>query len=309
MQTTKRTLLEANMILCVCLNPAIDTAYEMPVFEAGSVFRVGGRRESAGGKGINVARVAKLAGEEVDVIGFFGGMRGEFIKKQLTKLGIGSRFIDTGQETRVCLNIISSDTGVSTEILEKGPEISDVQVEMFLKKFADIADEYKVITASGSLPKGVQADIYCELAKICRLKGIPFLLDTSGEALVEGIKGKPYFVKPNEHEFEAFGARDVVDALAYLKKHEVELPVVSLGAKGCMYLQNDCIKSLQPHKVEVKNTVGSGDAFVSGCAVALSRGLNSEAVLEIGMAFGASNASLSDTGCIDLNQVETLLER
>ena len=34
-------------------------------------------------------------------------------------------------------------------------------------------------------------------------QGKQFLLDSSGELLKEGIKGTPYFIKPNKDEIEA----------------------------------------------------------------------------------------------------------
>ena len=56
------------------------------------------------------------------------------------------------------------------------------------------------VTLSGSMPKGVPEDLYCELIRRCRRAGIPVLLDTSGDRLVAAVREKPSFIKPNEDE-------------------------------------------------------------------------------------------------------------
>jgi len=58
------------MITTISLSPAVDKIIFIDNFEAGKLFRVQNAIKSAGGKGINVARVASILGEKVAAIGF-----------------------------------------------------------------------------------------------------------------------------------------------------------------------------------------------------------------------------------------------
>ena len=68
------------MILTVTANAAIDKRYVVDAFDVGEVNRVKSCAPTAGGKGLNVARVAYLAGaSKVTATGFLGGHAGKFI--------------------------------------------------------------------------------------------------------------------------------------------------------------------------------------------------------------------------------------
>ena len=67
------------MILTVTANAAIDKRYVVTSFDVGSVNRVKSAEFSAGGKGLNVSRTARIAGEDVIATGFLGGHAGEFV--------------------------------------------------------------------------------------------------------------------------------------------------------------------------------------------------------------------------------------
>lgn len=71
------------MILTVTMNPAIDKIYMVNNYELGQVHRPSEMIASPGGKGLNVARVAKLMGETVGATGPLGGGNGAYIKRVL----------------------------------------------------------------------------------------------------------------------------------------------------------------------------------------------------------------------------------
>lgn len=101
------------MILTVTANPAIDRVYFVDKFTHGSVHRPIKMTYTAGGKGLNVSRVARLMDEPVIAMGFTGGHNGEYIKKEIQRIGIDDRFTDIDGETRICINI-SDKNGSST---------------------------------------------------------------------------------------------------------------------------------------------------------------------------------------------------
>lgn len=80
-------------ILAINLNPAIDKVYAVDDFTVGGVFRPRKMTATAGGKGLNVARVAYLLGEPIIATGFVGGGNGGFIAEQVCKTGITAKFV------------------------------------------------------------------------------------------------------------------------------------------------------------------------------------------------------------------------
>jgi tagatose 6-phosphate kinase len=296
------------------MNPAIDKVYAVDDFTVNKIFRAKSMAATAGGKGLNVARVARTLGETVMVSGFVGGSAGQFINNQLRKIGIISEFVQVDGETRTCINILDEKNGTSTEVLEPGPIIAPDEYRNFLQRFEGLLDDCDVITASGSLPQGVPASSYRELISIARTKGKKFILDTSGEYLREGIKEGPFMVKPNQHElsqvmgYNISSRDDCIRALKQLKKAGVCLPVATLGDKGCVAALHDGIYHFYSPPIKVVSPVGSGDAFVAGCAVALSRGREPVDVIKLGMACGMANTQFFETGMVSNELVDRFLK-
>jgi len=302
------------VILAIAMNPAIDKVYAVDDFTVNKIFRAKSMAATAGGKGLNVARVARTLGETVMVSGFVGGSAGQFINNQLRKIGIISEFVQVDGETRTCINILDEKNGTSTEVLEPGPIIAPDEYRNFLQRFEGLLDDCDVITASGSLPQGVPASSYRELISIARTKGKKFILDTSGEYLREGIKEGPFMVKPNQHElsqvmgYNISSRDDCIRALKQLKKAGVCLPVATLGDKGCVAALHDGIYHFYSPPIKVVSPVGSGDAFVAGCAVALSRGREPVDVIKLGMACGMANTQFFETGMVSNELVDRFLK-
>ncbi|NLY88306.1 MAG: 1-phosphofructokinase family hexose kinase [Firmicutes bacterium] len=191
------------MILAVTMNPSLDKVYAVDDYTIGKVFRPRAMTATAGGKGLNVARVACLLGEEVIATGFLGGSTGAFIEHEVQKQGIESCFIEIDGETRTCINVVDEKNTTSTEILEPGPEVTPADCANFLHLFDTLLERCTVLTASGSLPRGAPVDFYRSLIKRAGLKGKKFILDTSGGYFTEGIKEKPYMIKPNQDEIQS----------------------------------------------------------------------------------------------------------
>ena len=64
-------------------------------------------RNSAGGKGLNVARIIKLCGAEVKATGFVGGYNGKYLEHLLDEDQIAHDFTEVQGETRSCINILN----------------------------------------------------------------------------------------------------------------------------------------------------------------------------------------------------------
>ncbi|QTL99623.1 hexose kinase [Iocasia frigidifontis] len=302
------------MLLAITMNPAIDKVYSVDDFAVDAVFRPRDMTATAGGKGLNVARVAYLLGESVTAAGLLGGNNGQFISKEVQKRGIISEFMEITGETRICINITDQKNTTSTEILENGPIVSRQELENFLEHYNKLLDGVDVVTASGSLPEGIPVDFYKILINIAKSRDKKFILDSSGEYLVEGIKSIPYMIKPNQDEVEQIAGQRLSDISDYIgvlwefKKQGIELPVISLGRNGCLTVIKKQVYHFKGPLLKVKNTVGSGDSFIAGCAVALSQGRALIDVIKLGMACGAANTQFFKTGMVSKELVDDYFE-
>ena len=303
------------MITTITMNASIDKAYFMDsVIENGTVMRVAQCRNTAGGKGLNVARAAARCGADVQASGMVGGFNGQYLESMLNKDGIAHRFVHVAGETRSCINILDEKYG-STEYLEPGCEISPEEEADFMEKFPEIIKDSDVITISGSIPKGMKKDIYGRMIAIAKDMGKKVLLDTSGENLRQGIKAKPTLVKPNQDEIEQLfdvKLNSVEEVLSYAWKiYEQGIPyvVISLGGKGACMLCKDGLLQGQPPKIEAVNTVGCGDSMVGALAVSLERGDSPAQALKFAMAVAASNALSPNTGDVNREIYEKLIDQ
>ena len=300
------------MITTVTLNVAIDKAYVVDTLEKGHVMRVQKCTNTPGGKGLNVAKVAKLCGEDALATGFVGGHAGAYVVDMLNAVQVKNDFVHTENETRSCINILAAD-GSSTEFLEPGAPVTEENVQAFLEKFEELVKISDVLTISGSVPKGVDTDIYAKMIAMARAKKKPILLDTSGELLKEGIKACPTLIKPNDDEIEALLGVPVTnreEILAGAKKlHEQGIPyvVVSLGAEGALVVCDEGVFHGKPPKIETENTVGCGDSMLAAFAVGFARGYSIEETLGYAVAVSAANALTMATGYFEKKDMEQLL--
>jgi tagatose 6-phosphate kinase len=302
------------MILTITLNPAIDMSYHLSSFHINDVNRCNRVIKTAGGKGLNVSRVIRCTSERICATGFLGGTNGQFIRNELDSNQILHRFVEIKGDTRNCIALLYD--GQQTEILEEGPAISEEEAKKFIENYQDLINDADVITASGSLPKGLKPSFYQTLIEIANKKGKKFILDTSGEALREGIKAKPYLIKPNLDELSQLCNRkvttdeEVIEVIQNsLLEYEIEYIVVSLGQRGSIAYHQGVFYKITPPKVQSVNPIGSGDSMVAGFAVALHRNYSPEQVLVYGNAFGTLNAIEEMTGFIDTSQIDYIINQ
>lgn len=302
------------MITTVTLNASIDKAYHMKEkIQNGTVMRVASTRNSAGGKGLNVARVVYLCGEDVLATGLVGGYNGQYLEALLDQDGIAHDFEHIKGETRSCINILDPEWG-STEYLEAGCEVTPEEEASFLAHFETIVQKSEIIAISGSAPQGVAKNIYAQMIASAKEAGKIVILDTSGVFLQQGIKACPTMVKPNQEELEAFfqtTIQTVEDLVFYAKKlYEMGIAyvVISLGGDGALMVCEDGIFQGIPPKVDVVNTVGCGDSMVGAFAVALSRKYDAQKALKYAVASATANAMSSETGSFERAVSQKLME-
>jgi tagatose 6-phosphate kinase len=301
------------MILTVTLNAAIDKRYVVDEFKPGSVNRVKECTYSAGGKGLNVARVAAISGEEVAATGFVGGHAGNYIIDALKEQNIKSDFVHIKGESRSCINIYDETNHSQTEFLEPGAAASEEDKKKMLLKYEQLVKECSVVAISGSVPKGVDASLYIKMIEIAKQYGKRVILDTSGKLLEEAIKAKPTMIKPNIDEIRMLTGKametteDLTLAAEQLQQSGIEVVVISCGSEGSLIVCNEGVYRAIVPKVEVVNTVGCGDSMIAGFAVGFCRGMSMVDTIKLAGAISSANAMRIETGFYKMEDMQKLL--
>ena len=265
------------MILTVTLNPAVDYVVFGDSFMVGETNRGEDIAPDPGGKGNNAARIAHALGTEVQATGLAGGFTGAFIEDSLRAEGIQPDFYRTLGATRITASFIDKGSLRQTKIVPQGLTVSSTEIEGFRLHFDQLlrSRNYSMVSMNGSLARGMNADEYLNLIKLCEEAKLPTILDTSGAALVaavsqRGNKVRPYMIKPNIEEARALcGAGDsanVEEVVALLRPFLDSVPCIALtlGAEGAILLSKE--ESLRGFvsAVAAVNPVCAGDAFVGG---------------------------------------------
>lgn len=297
----------AKSILAITMNPSVDISYPLDHLQLNSTNRVSEVTKTAGGKGLNVARVVHQLKQPVVASGVLGGTIGSYIEKQLDQINIRHEFMPIDQESRNCIAILHDDMQ-QTEILESGPALTQEDEGNFLKHFENSLENIGVVTISGSLPKGLCTGLYAKMIELASEKDVPVLLDSSGDPLKASLSGKhkPFLIKPNQEEIAQLIQKpihDLVELQNVLATDPlfdgVEWVVISLGADGALVKHKEEFFRLTIPKITVVNPVGSGDSTVAGLASAIANNANDIEVMKTGMTTGMLNTMEKQTGFIN----------
>lgn len=288
------------MIKTLTLNPALDKTIIVENFKLNQLNRIKKVYKDAGGKGINVSKMLKKLGKESTAVGFLGGASGEFIKNELKKMEINSDFVETAEATRTNTKMVDQINNSFTDINEAGGLISQEKLEELEGKLFSDLKAGDILVLAGSIPAGLKDNIYAELIELAKSKDVKTILDADGELFRQGIKAGPTLIKPNEHELELYfekefkNQKDMILAAEKLLKEGIEMIMLSLGKEGAVFISQTEKYFIEPLKLDVKSTVGAGDAMVAGLAYALENELELKEMLKTAAA--CSSATLIREG-------------
>lgn len=303
------------MITTVTLNPAIDKVYQMDAsVTGGTIMRVAKVVNSAGGKGINVARIATRCGQKAKATGFVGGFMGQYLEDMLARDSVEYEFTHIQGETRSSIKVLDERYS-ETEFLEPGPLVSEAEIKVFLDSFPEVIKDSEVVAISGSAPKGVSPEIYVRLVEIVKDSGKKVIVDTSGAYLEAVVKSRPFMIKPNRDELETLfntsisSTEELISYAKKLHKAGIEYVVVSLGEEGALLVCDEGIYQGKPPEIEIVNTVGCGDSMVGGFAVGICRKYSVEEMLKYAVAVASANALEEKTGDVKLENCNKIYDQ
>jgi 1-phosphofructokinase/tagatose 6-phosphate kinase len=304
------------MIITVTLNAAIDKTLSVPNFRPGRRHRSVEQTTMAGGKGVNVARALKTLGQPVIATGLQGGPTGTRIVEQLTQESILNDFVRIREESRTNTAVLDPTTGEQTEINERGPAVSDKELELFGDKLVYLARGAAIVVLAGSLPRGVDADAYAQLIRELKRVDVEVIVDTDGEPLRHAVRAEPTVISPNlieaeelvGHEFN--DEQDMVAAVSEMGTLGTKQALMTTpdGCFACLPTEHG--PTLLRARIEPREpvaTIGSGDAFLAGFVAARYTGRAPEDCLRFGVACGAESTQRLGAGLIDPREVERLV--
>ncbi len=303
------------MIITVTLNAAIDKTLAVPNFALGRRHRAVEQASMAGGKGVNVARALKALGQPVIATGVAGGPTGTRIIEQLTAEAVLNDFVRIREESRTSTAVVDPTSGEQTEINERGPAVSEAELDLFVDKLLYLAKGAAICVFSGSLPRGIGADLYARLVEQLVRLGVTTVLDAEGEPLRLATRAEPSVVSPNEPEAEELVGHEFGDesdrtgALQSISELGAREAIMTMPT-GCLALVGSgserSLRRATIEALEPVSAVGSGDAFLAGYVAARYGGDSPEGCLRSAVACGAESTQHFGAGVVDPNDVERL---
>ncbi len=296
------------MIYTITFNPALDYVIKAQDFKAGKINKSQKEYIYPGGKGINVSIVLKTLGQETTAMGFISGFVGKEIEKLVQRYDVQTDFIKIeNNNSRINVKILGESQ--ETAINAKGPYIEQEYIELLYKKLERIENE-DILVLSGSVPNGVENNIYEMICEKLKNKKVKIVVDSTGDLLINTLKYKPYLIKPNQQELEEIfkikiSSQD--EALKYakeLQKKGAQNVIVSMGSDGAVLLDENgyFYKSNALSTENAINTVGAGDSMVAGFLAGQIMFDNYEEALQMGVA-----AATATTNTIFLATKEKIL--
>lgn len=256
-------------IAILTLNPCIDRAlYLGKPLVTGDIHRVARVVENAAGKGLNQAVVLENLGVTSDYYSF--SAQGEDAMSRF----IATRALRNHATVAACgirtnIKVIDSD-GTGTELNEAGGPIAQEELDALLSELD--AFEGDIVSVCGSIPAGVDKDIYANILARAKAKGHLTVLDADGEALQKGLAGRPDYIKPNRRELA--GLFDMREDELQSDEQVIELAsrvlntygtsvLCTLDADGSLYVGHDGIWRVGVAKVPLRGFAGAGDTYLA----------------------------------------------
>lgn len=285
------------MISTLTINAALDKLLFIPALKKNNTNRILKTAEVLGGKGTHVSINLSEMKMSSRAFGVSFGETGERIEQVLRQKGnIDVRFLHRENGNSRTNYALVEGANACTLITEKGSVIPrDICCELLNLIDANIAAG-DCLVLSGDASNTELPLFYNHVMDRLAGKKIRIFLDTSSENLIQGIKARPFLVKPNADELSQVvgrplrGEDDILRAIADIAAQGIEVVAVSLGAEGSIVrYQNETFRVL-PLEVDVANTIGCGDAYLSGLVCGFAQELPIEETLRLACAVSAATA-------------------
>lgn len=301
------------MIYTCTLNPAIDLFIETDHLKPEVVNRTNSYDIQPNGKGVNVSFIMKHLGVNNTAWGVGGGFTSNFIEESLQAKGVPTDFTHIDGISRINVFTRVVDTDTEYKEVNNGPEVSADKVNEFLNKVATLTNADKLVV-SGSFSRGIPAEIIVKIAQMAEKQGFDLVIDTSYPEVVDAISHKPFLIKPNDEELLSWFDQPRTDDIQVLIKYSEELLkkgaqniLLSIGAKGALFVNEKHVLFGNAPKIKVVNTACSGDTMLGTFLAGMEQKLPLETNLQRSIAAASSTAA--SAGLTDFSDVDELMKQ
>ena len=292
------------MVYTLTLNPSLDYVVSVDNFSIGKTNRTSNENIFPGGKGINVSIMLNNLGIKSKALGFVAGFTGEEIEKRIEEQGIKHDFVKINKGiSRINLKLKNYE---GTEINGQGPEYGKAELDKLFDKLKELK-EGDILVLAGSIPKQLPTSIYRDIMGRLKDKGVLFVVDATGELLLNALEYNPFLIKPNNYELgEIFGV--VIDTMERAAEYAMRLKekgainvLVSMGGAGAVLITAEGrILQADAPKGKVVNTTGAGDSMLAGFITGYMKNKEYSGALKLGIAAGSATAFSEDIAGAEL---------
>ena len=274
------------MIYTLTLNPAIDLFIKTQTMAPNTVNRTDSYDIQANGKGVNVSCILKRRGVDNVALGVGGGFTLDYIADFLTEQGIRNYFYK---------DAVVSDNA-EYKLVNPGPEISAETLKQLYQQLTTLgADDW--LCVSGSFARGIEPSFLLQLGKLSQENGFALIIDSSYPEAVKALAYQPLLVKPNDAELMSwFNQSGEADLATMVKLGHKALAagaqnvLVSLGAAGALFMNQDVTLVGNAPKIDVLNTAGAGDTMLGTFLAGLYQKQDLADTLKLAIAAGSDTA-------------------
>ena len=181
--------------------------------------------------------------------------------------------------------------------------------------FSAAAGEPEPVSDMFAEPPGVPATIYQRWIRQLRRRAVPVVLDASGAALREGVKARPWLIKPNREEAQELLGRRLrtrrhsVEAARALQRLGMSVVILSLGGEGALLAMAGGVWHAGTPRVKARSAVGAGDALVGGFLAGWLQRRSMAEAFRLGVAAGTATVMTPGTELCHARDVRRLLRR
>lgn len=283
-------------IATLTMNPVVDKSCDTDRVLPDRKLRCSEPRFEPGGGGINVARAVRRLGGEAVAFYPAGGFAGRFFESLLEEEGVPHQSVATEEMTRVNLIVRETETGQQFRFGMPGPALKEGEWREMLNVLSHLTPFPAFLVVSGSLPPGVPAEFYREVAQLARQHAGRLIVDSSGDGLRHALDQGVFLVKPNLRELrqvvgaEELGEENEIIAAArqLVEQGRSAIVVVSVGRGGAVLVSKENCAWVRAPSVSIQSKVGAGDSMVAGITLTLARGGSERDAVCFGVAAGAA---------------------
>ena len=301
------------MIVSLTPNTTIDLTVFVPKLITDRTLRASRTVYSLGGKPTDASWILGRMGVGSLALGLAAGSVGEKVKAMLEAYGVTTDFVSAEGETRINTVIIDESAGEHTTITSASMFVNPRQLDALLSRYKQALKSASVVITGGSLPPGMEPEFYAEAINMAREQGVPVLFDASQPNLEVGLRAKPDFIKPNNHELSALVGNELDSTEALyaagsdiLARYGSEV-VISRGKDGALAVLRQGSYRIPPIAVAVSSPAGAGDALLAGLAHAVHHGTPIEDGLRLGVAAATAVCLQPGTAAYEVADMQRFL--